>query len=64
MAGDLLGVKVTEDEIDKGRCRVNSIEELLRKFWEIYNEASLEKILSAWDQEMQGTGGISKNDGS
>ncbi len=64
MAGDLLGIKVTEEAIDTEKCRVHSIQELLQKFQEIDTEAALKKLLSAWDQELQGSGGISRSEGS
>jgi predicted acylesterase/phospholipase RssA len=55
MAGDLLGVEVTEDKIDGGKCKISSIQELFEKFNKIVDSAALEKLLTNWDKKMQRT---------
>jgi hypothetical protein len=55
MAGDLLGVRTTADEIGGGKCGITSIKELYDAFMEIGDACDLESLLEKWDKEMLDT---------
>jgi hypothetical protein len=54
MAGDLLGIEITADEPKAGgECKINSIDELLKKFANLDDDDALNDRLRSWDVKFQ-----------